>query len=93
MRQRSTILVMTLALPGLWSCGPQPPTVEIDPQIGRDCLEMHRASLPPGTQFEGIESASEGQLIVRVMTGTELTTVACDLGPDGSLRSGDPAAR
>jgi hypothetical protein len=89
MRKRTMILVVILSLTGLWSCGPQPPTVDIDPQIGRDCLEMHRASLPPGTQFEGIESATEGRLTIRVMTGAELTTVACDLGPDGSIRRGD----
>jgi hypothetical protein len=89
MRKRTRVLVVIMSLTGLWSCGPKPPTVDIDPQIGRDCLEMQRASLPPGTQFEGIESASEGKLVIRVMTGTELTTVACDLGPDGSLRSGD----
>ena len=93
MRDRTRILVLIFSLTGLCSCGPKPPTVDIDPQIGRDCLEMQRASLPPGTQFEGIESASEGKLVIRVMTGTELTTVACDLGPDGSLRSGDSAAR
>jgi hypothetical protein len=59
--------------------------VDVDPRLGQDCLELHRASLPPGTQFEGIESASDDRLTIRVMTGVEVTTLSCARGPDGSL--------
>lgn len=93
MCDRTAMLVLILALPGLWSCGPKQPPVDIDPRLAWDCLEINRPSLPPGTQFEGIESTDEGQLVIRVMTGTELATVACELGPNGSLRRGNQSIR
>jgi hypothetical protein len=42
------------------------------------------ASLPNGTQYEGIERAVAGPITIRVMTGVELATVECALDPDGT---------
>ncbi len=82
----STIcVILTASL--LVSCGEQA-VVEVDPQLGRDCFDTHIASLPSGTQYEGIERAVAGRVTIRVMTGVELTTVDCGLNPDGSLQRG-----
>ncbi len=82
----STIcVILTASL--LVSCGEQT-AIEVDPQLGRDCFDTHIASLPSGTQYEGIERAVAGRVTIRVMTGVELTTVDCGLNPDGSLQRG-----
>ncbi len=74
-----------LSVLGLVACGPQEPPVDIDPQLGRDCLELHLPSLPPGTQFEGVTAAQPEQLTIRVMTGVELTALDCRRGEDGAV--------
>ena len=56
----------------------------LDPQLGRECFEQQRVSLPPGTQYEGFE-ASGDRITIKVMTGAELTSVDCMLSPDGTL--------
>ncbi len=82
----STIcVILTASL--LVSCGEQA-AIEVDPQLGRDCFDTHIASLPSGTQYEGIERAVAGRVTIQVMTGVELTTVDCGLNPDGSLQRG-----
>lgn len=79
-----TLLSICPAL-GLIACGPKEPPVDIDPQLGRDCLELHLPALPPGTQFEGITAADSDRLTIRVMTGVELTTRECRRGSDGAV--------
>jgi hypothetical protein len=85
MRKRALSLLSILSALGLVACGPQEPPVDIDPQLGRDCLELHLPSLPPGTQFEGVTAAQSDQLTIRVMTGVELTTLDCRRGEDGAV--------
>ncbi len=87
MRSSRAIIIFVLAVPLLNSCGQEEPAIDVDPQIGQDCFDSHIASLPNGTQYEGIERAVAGQITVRVMTGVELTTVECALAPDGTLQS------
>lgn len=63
----------------------------IDPRAGLDCFEAHRATQPPGTQYEGIGSSSATRLTIRIMNGTGVVTVECSLNPDGSVaRAGAP---
>lgn len=86
MRPIAAIFSIILSIPTLLSCGKQEPTVDVDPEVGRACYEAHLASLPDGTQYEGIEGAAGDRLTIRVMTGVELTTVECTLNPDGTLQ-------
>ena len=71
----------------LLSCDQQHSTSDIDPKLGLECFESHRASLPPGTQYEGIEKLVEGVLTIKIMNGVEVVTLDCGLNPDGTLRS------
>ena len=70
----------------LFSCDQQHPVSDIDPKLGLDCFEDHRASLPPGTQYEGIEKLAENRLTIKIMNGVELVTIDCDLNPNGALQ-------
>mgnify|MGYP003573271486 CR=1 FL=1 len=88
MRSFAAILSISLAVLLLLSCDQQQPGLEVDPQLGRDCFELKRAALPPGTQYEGIAEASAEMLTIRIMTGVDLATVECALNPDGTLRKG-----
>ena len=81
--------IAVLAAPILWSCDPREVTPQVDPQVGRECFEQHRLSLPPGTQYEGFE-ASAGRITVKVMTGTGWARVDCPLSPDGTLGAEAP---
>jgi hypothetical protein len=60
---------------------------DIDPRLGLECFESRRASLPPGTQYEGIEKLAENRLTIKVMNGVAVETLACELNPDGTLQS------
>jgi len=71
----------------LVSCGQQHSASDIDPQLGLECFESHRASLPPGTQYEGIEKLAENGLTIRVMNGVGVVALDCGLTPDGTLWS------
>lgn len=88
MQSISRILSFAITAPGLLSCGQQQSAVDVDPQLGHDCYATLLASLPNGTQYEGIERAEGDHLTIRVMTGVEVTTAECALNPDGSLRKG-----
>lgn len=48
---------------------------------------LRATSLPPGTQYEGIEKLAENVLTIRIMNGVEVVTMDCGVNPDGSLRS------
>ena len=71
----------------LSSCDQQQSTSDIDPKLGLDCFESHRASLPPGTQYEGIEKLAENKLTIKIMNGVDVVTLECGLTPDGQLQS------
>jgi hypothetical protein len=86
MRILTTIIYITLATL-LSSCDQQHSASDIDPRLGLECFESHRATLPPGTQYEGIEKLAENHLTIRIMNGVEVVTLDCVLNPDGTLRS------
>jgi hypothetical protein len=80
--------IVYLALTALLvSCDQQNSTSDIDPRLGLECFESRRASLPPGTQYEGIEKLAGNRLAIKIMNGVEVETIDCGLNPDGSLRS------
>ena len=84
---RILIIFIQLALTALLiACGQQDPASEIDPKLGLDCYERHRDSLPPGTQYEGIDRVAENRLTIKIMNGIDVTTMDCMLTPDGTLR-------
>ena len=86
MRILTTIIQIALITP-LLSCEQQQnSTTDIDPGLGLECFESYRASLPPGTQYEGIEKLAENVLTIRIMNGVDVVTLDCGLNPDGTLR-------
>jgi len=73
----------------LSACDQRQPTPDIDPMMGLECFETHRASLPPGTQYEGIDQVAGDRITIRIMNGVDVTRVDCGLNPDGTLRGTD----
>ena len=74
----------------LFACDRQQSTSDVDPRLGLECFESHRASLPPGTQYEGIEKLAKNRLTIKIMNGVEVETLDCGLSPDGtSLSTGN----
>lgn len=86
MRILTTIFFLVLTV-FLCSCDQQHPASDIDPRLGLECFESRRASLPPGTQYEGIEKLAENVLTIKVMNGVAVETLGCELNPDGTLQS------
>ena len=84
MRIITTIIYITLTVL-LVSCDQRHSVSDIDPQLGLECFESHRASLPPGIQYEGIEKLAENVLTIRIMNGVDVVTLDCGLNPDGTL--------
>ena len=82
-----TVIVQLPLTMFLLSCDQQHPTSDIDPQLGLECFESHRATLPPGTQYEGIEKLAENRLTIKIMNGVEVVTLDCGLNLDGTLRN------
>ena len=81
-------MIVSLALIGLLSsCEQQHSASDVDPNLGRECFEKHRAALLPGTQYEGIEKLTESVLTIRIMNGVDVVTVGCKLKPDGTLQN------
>ena len=66
MRLPVLVICFALAIPVLLSCDQQRSAADIDPELGLDCLGKHRASLPPGTQYEGIEGIVENRLTIKI---------------------------
>lgn len=52
---------------GLSFCDQQRSASDIDPGLGIECFECHSASLPPGTQYEGIGKLVENRLTITIM--------------------------
>ncbi len=85
MRMLTSVVYTTVATL-LSACGQQDPASAIDPRMGLDCFEAHRATLQPGTQFEGIDKLTEDQITIKIMDGVEVVTLSCGLNPDGSVK-------
>ena len=85
MRILTTIIQLALTAL-LVSCDQQHSASNIDPKLGLECFENHRASLPPGTQYEGIEKSAENRLKIKIMNGVDVVTLDCGLNPDGTLQ-------
>jgi hypothetical protein len=85
MRILTTIIQLALTAL-LVSCDQQHSASNIDPKLGLECFENHRASLPPGTQYEGIEKIAENRLKIKIMNGVDVVTLDCGLNPDGTLQ-------
>jgi hypothetical protein len=71
----------------LFACDQQHSASDVDPKLGLECFENHRASLLPGTQYEGIEKLAGNRLAIRIMNGVDVVTLECVLTPDGTLES------
>lgn len=85
MRILTTIVQFTMAV-FLLSCDQRHPVSDVDPMLGLECFESHRASLPPGAQYEGIEKLAENVLTIRIMNEVEVVTLDCALNPDGTIQ-------
>lgn len=85
MRIPVPIISVVVSTAALLACGQQQPPKDVDPMVGRDCFESHQPSLPPGSQYEGIAEASDNRITIRAMTGTQVETFDCSLGPDGTV--------
>jgi hypothetical protein len=86
MRILTTIIYIALTAL-LVSCDQRHSASDIDPRLGLECFENHRATFPPGTQYEGIEKLAENRLTIKVMNGVEVETIDCGLNPDGTIQS------
>lgn len=84
MRILATIGYITLTAL-LFACDQQHIEADIDPMLGRDCFESHRASLAPGAQYEGIDKLTGDTLTIKVMSGVDVVKLECRLKPDGTL--------
>lgn len=79
-------IVYTVLPTLLIACEQQAMDSGTDPGLGRECFEYQRSSLPPGTQYEGIAEATGNRITIRIMDGVDVTTVDCELNPDGGLQ-------
>lgn len=61
----------------LLSCDQSPALTEQDLKLGLECFESHRASLPSGTQYEGVAKRTDDRLTINVMNGVEIVTIDC----------------
>ena len=87
MRRILTAIVQLALIALLLSCDQQHSASDIDPKLGLECFESQRATLPPGTQYEGIEKLTENKLTIKIMNGVEVVTLDCGLNPDGTVQS------
>ena len=76
-------LVLTMLL---FSCDRQQPASDIDPRLGLECFDHHRATLPPGTQYEGIEKLTDNRLTIKIMNGVEVVMMDCAMNADGTVQ-------
>lgn len=65
----------------LLACDQQPPAATIDPRLGLDCFESQRATLPPGTQYEGIDKLADNRITIKIMNGIEVVKLDCTVNP------------
>ena len=86
MRILATIAYLALTAL-LFACDQQHSASDVDPMLGVECFESHRASLAPGAQYEGIEKLAGDRLTIRIMNGVEVVTMDCGLQADDTLES------
>ena len=84
--RNTTILFAITTSAFITACGQQEVTPDVDPQLGRNCFQRKLPSLPPGSQYEGIEGKDGNRLIIKVMDGTGVITVECALADDETLQ-------
>ncbi len=85
---RFLITIAQLAMAALLaSCNQENQASAIDPGLGLGCFDNHRATLAPGTQYEGIEKLTGNRLTIRIMNGVDVVTLDCELNTDGTLQS------
>jgi hypothetical protein len=70
---------------GVSACSPEPEGPPADPRLGRACFELHRPSLPPGSQYEGVEAGGAG-VVIKVMNGVEVVRLECATTAAGEVR-------
>ena len=70
----------------LFACDQQHSASDVDPMLGLECFESHRASLTPGAQYEGIEKLAEDRLTIKIMNGVGVVAMVCGLNSDGTLQ-------
>jgi len=75
-----------LAVTAFLSSCDQRQSADVDPKLGLSCYENHRATLPPGTQYEGIKKLTEDKLTIKIMNGVDVVSLNCEFNPDGSLQ-------
>ena len=85
MRILATIVQLAL-IAILFACDQQHSASDIDPRLGLECFELHRGTLPPGTQYEGIKKLAGNRLTIKIMNGVEVVTIDCGLNPDGTVQ-------
>lgn len=71
----------------LLSCEQQEPVSDVEARLGLECFESHRASFPPGTQYEGIKAVAENRITIKIMNGVDVVTLECVLNPDGTIQT------
>jgi hypothetical protein len=86
MRILTTLVYLAVTIL-LFACDQQHSAPDVDPMLGLECFESHRASLAPGAQYEGIEKLAGDRLTIRIMNGVEVVTLDCALNPDGTSGS------
>ena len=80
------LILCTLLTALLSACDQQHAASEAGLKLGLECFESHRASLLPGTQYEGIEKLTENRVAIKIMNGVDVVTIDCKLNPDGTLQ-------
>lgn len=85
MRNPTAVLYCALAL-SLPACDQKPSSNAPDPSLGRECFDRQRASLPPGTQYEGIGKIADNRLSIKIMNGVDVVMIHCALNADGTLK-------
>jgi hypothetical protein len=78
--------IVFLALTAFLSSCDQRQSADVDPKLGLSCYESHRATLPPGTQYEGIEKLTEDKLTIKIMNGVDMVSLYCGFNPDGTMQ-------
>jgi hypothetical protein len=86
MRSPAALVLLLVTATVLVSCGQQQSAPDVDAALGRACFDAYMATLPPGSQYEGIAAASAERITIRAMTGTRVETFDCVLGADGTVR-------
>ena len=87
MHLRTTTIILSFTTTVfLTACDQQEAVHDVEPQLGLNCFQSKLRSLPPGSQYEGIEGKDGNRLTIKVMDGTGVITVECALTDDETLQ-------